>query len=182
MCNRSCRTIGLLLIISCLAITRVDNSTAQHQTNENLRTVNAADLGKSVKIIGRLGKPMSEAVAIEGVWLFDRGTKASPYVFHVTTVAGKPLETPVEFNQVVVTLDSVRVTDEDSSLGETWSCVAVELGQFRNVMEKHWDLFYDKKMARGSWIGYGEGPFVSELLIARRSLERREGKRLPTLR
>ena len=172
--------IGLLFIVFYLVVSHGGRSNAQ--TDDGLRTINATDLGTCVKIIGRLGKPMSEAVAIKGYWLFDRGTKASPYVFRVTTVAGKQLEKPVDFNQGVITLDSVRVSDDDSVLGETWTCVAIELGQFRNAKEKHWDLFYGKEAKRGSWLIYGDGPFVSELLLAKRSLEREKGERLPSMR
>lgn len=170
--------VGLLLSAASISIFFGGNSTAEQQPSVPRTTVNATELGNSVELIGRLGIPMTEACDVTGRWILDHGTKASPYVFRVTAVAGKQLESPVEFNQAVVTLDWKRVTDEESMLGETWSCKAIELGQFRNVTEKHWDLFYDKDMRRGSSLKYGDGPFVSELLLAKRTLVRQKGERL----
>ncbi len=173
---RYCVTIGLLCIIGSIVSVTGSKSTAQQQADAILRSVNASDVGKTVKIIGRLGKPLTEPVAIKGHWLFDEGSKASSYVFRVTMVAGKQLDKPVHFNQRVVSLDAVRVTDDISTPGETWTCVAIELGQFRNITERNWRLFYDTNP--GTWLKYGDGPFVSELLLAKRSLEREKDERL----
>ncbi|MEI8382872.1 MAG: hypothetical protein WCJ09_22320, partial [Planctomycetota bacterium] len=175
---RYCVTIGLLFIIGSIVSVTGSKSTAQQQADAILRSVNASDVGRTVKIIGLLGKPMTEPVAIKGHWIFDKGSKASSYVFRVTMVAGKQLDEPVDFNQCVVSLDAVRVTDDVSALGETWTCVAIELGQFRNITERNWRLFYDKDTKPGTWLRYGDGPFVSELLLAKRSLEREKDEKL----
>src|SRR5262245_20893040 len=52
---------------------------------ENRLPVRGAELGKTIALIGRLGKPMTEVVELRGHWE-DRGfTKASRFVLIVTT-------------------------------------------------------------------------------------------------
>ncbi len=137
--------------------------------SESRMVVRAADLGRTVALIGRLGEPMTKVVEIKGHWE-DRGfTKASPFVFVVTAVAGRPLDPPAEFNRYVVSIDGEDMGDDDVMLNETWTCKAIELGRFRNVMEMNWELFYDAPVSPPSW---GEGPFVSELILCKRTLVR----------
>jgi hypothetical protein len=142
---------------------------AHEPRTESRMTVRAADLGKTIALMGRLGKPMTEVVEIKGHWE-DRGfTKASRFVFVVSAVAGRPLDSSVEFNRYVVSIDGKAMTDGDVVLDETWTCKAIELGQFRNVMEANWELFYSAPVSPARW---GDGPFVSELVLCKRTLVR----------
>lgn len=147
------------------------NATAQQPSRQAQKTVQAADLGKTVQLIGRLGKPMTEIVEVNGHWE-DRGfdTKASRYVFVVTAVGGRLLDPPAEFNRYVVSLGGSEMADSDVALDETWTCKAIELGRFRNVMAKNWELFYEAPVAPPRW---GEGPFVSEIILSKRTLARK---------
>ena len=127
-------------------------------------------MGKTVQLIGRFGKPMTEVVEIKGHWE-DRGfTKPSRYVFVVTAVAGRPLDPPAEFNLWVVSIDGNAMDDSDVAVDETWTCRAIEVGRFRNIMEKNWQLFYDAPVSPPRW---GEGPFVSEIILCKRTLARK---------
>lgn len=159
-----------LLAVAGFVVYGTFDSAAQPPSRQAQQTVRAADLGKTVQLIGRLGKPMTEVVEIEGHWE-DRGfTKASRYVFVVTAAAGRPLDPPAEFNRYVVSIDGNDMADSDAALGETWTCKAIELGRFRNVLENNWELFYDAPVAPARW---GEGPFVSEITLSKRTLVRK---------
>ena len=160
----------VLLAVAGLVTCGAFDSAAQQPGRQARQTVRAADLGKSVQVIGRLGKPMTEAVEIAGHWE-DRGfTKASRYVFVVTAVAGRPLDPPAEFNRYVVSMGGNEMDDGDVALDETWTCKAIELGRFRNVLAKNWELFYEAPVAPPAW---GDGPFVSELILSKRTLVRK---------
>lgn len=129
--------------------------------------VNASEIGRSVDLVGRLGVPMATVVEIEGRWESGDESKPSGMVLVVTSVNGIVLKTRVEFNEMAVTV----VGDESQPLrpkvGDKWHCrSAIEVGQFRNVMEKNWELFYDAPVAPPAW---GDGPFVSELILSNRN-------------
>ena len=68
------------------------DSAAQQSGRQAQKTVRATDLGKTIELIGRLGKPMTEVVEIKGHWEDREFTKASRYVFVVKDVDGRPLD------------------------------------------------------------------------------------------
>lgn len=135
--------------------------------------VRAEEIGKSVEIIGRLGEPMTNVVEIEGHWVHRGLTKSSPFVFNVTSVNNRKLDTPIEFGRSVVTFDAQSLEDREVSLEETWTCKAIERGEFRYAIADNWELFFERPVASASW---GDGPFVSDLVICKRTLQRRPKK------
>lgn len=166
------RRVGVFGILFAMAgfLNFASDSIAQQPGRDKQQSVKAADLGETVQLIGRLGKPMTEVVEIAGHWEKRFFTQASRYVLVVTAVAGKSLDKPVEFNRFVVSLDGKDLDDDDAILNETWTCKAIELGRFRNVMEDNWELFYDAPAIPARW---GDGPFVSELILCKRTLVRK---------
>lgn len=140
--------------------------TFEEEPPEGRRKVKAIDIGRSIDLVGRLGVPLATVVEIDGRWENGDMSKPSAMVFVVTSVNGIQLDEKVKFNEI-----AVRATGDDSwnvkpKVGEIWHCrSAIELAQFRNVMEKNWELFYDGPVAPPAW---GDGPFASELIISSR--------------
>jgi hypothetical protein len=158
----------IALVVICLLGTL--NSKAQNSNQQIIAEVKASELGKSAQLIGRLGKPMSNIVEVVGHWEERDSFKGSRFVFVVSRVDGKRLENAAEFYRAVVTLDGKEIGEDEVTLKQTWTCKAIELGSFRNVMEKNWELFYDAPVSPPSW---GDGPFVSELMLSKRTLARK---------
>ncbi len=135
--------------------------------SENRQQVKASEIGRSVELVGRLGAPMATVVELDGRWESGDESKPTGMIFVVTSVNGIALTSKVTFNHIAVTVagdDSQRLQPKD---GDKWHCrSAIEIGQFRNVMEKNWELFYDGPIAPPAW---GDGPFVSELILSSRN-------------
>ncbi len=155
-----------MLGIAAIAVSCLTARAFQDNPSEGRQQINASEIGRSIDLVGRLGVPMATVVEIEGRWEYGDISKPSGLVFVVTSVNGSELDARVQFNEI-----GVSVMGDDSwlakpTVGEKWHCrSALELGQFRSVMEKNWELFYDSPVAPPAW---GDGPFVSELIISNR--------------
>lgn len=165
MSRRNGIGLWLLVLTLCVVVPGSLYLSAQEKESVKPKAVNAADIPKSVKIIGRLGKPMTEVIEIEGHWFVphDGGKPANPE-FVVTSVADKELEQPVVIYGRVDFGDSGPM---DIKVGETWKCKAIELGRFANVVPNNWVSDFVV-----STPALGGQQFVSELVIARKSLVR----------
>lgn len=163
-------TISIAILILIFAIIRFGSELAAEQSNNKKRShVKAVDIGESVDIIGRLGEPMATVVDIEGHWEEGPRQKPSTLVFVVSSVSGKMLPAVVKFNDMAVSIRGKGVVDEKKSLNEVWRCKAIELGAFRNVPEKNWELFFESPVSPPAW---GDGPFVSDLILCKSTLRR----------
>ncbi len=104
--------------------------------------VRAQDIGKKVRIIGRLGKPMGERLKVKGEWREpSEVTKPNGLHFLVTHVDGTELAEPVEFPEDLVdvkllgdsNLSWIKWKKKQPVAGEVWEFRGYELGQFRYV-------------------------------------------------
>ena len=88
------RTIILTLAAACVVVSLV-----AQEPKHKPRTVRVSDIGDSIILIGRLGKPLGEKMVIRGKWSLPKeSVKDSSPRFTVTSVDERSLETPVEFN------------------------------------------------------------------------------------
>jgi hypothetical protein len=98
-----------------------------------MKTVLAADIGKSVQIIGRLGRPLGELVTLRGSWRFpEKIMKDMAPSFRVLSVNGKQLKDPVEFvaNGFFYPVVS-HVAEIPWDEGKVWEVRGYETGEFR---------------------------------------------------
>jgi len=144
------------------------DSQAEPKEKKAVQSVAAADIGNSVQVIGRLGKPMAEIIKLEGHWEEKEYiAKGSQYFFRVTKVDNEALASPVDFDpNIVEIIDDDAVGDKKVQLGENWSFQGMELGQYRYAVSSQ---FYGATVAQEF---LGDGPFVSELVIAKKTLVR----------
>ena len=125
---------------------------------QNKISVNAADIGKKVQIIGRLGKPMGTLMSLRGQWCMpSKSPKPASLEFHVTHLDGKPLPGDVVFYRQVVTATNLKNQTEHEAEGVVWEMRAFEEGRFVNLKERHWEEFYGAPV---SPLDYGQGPFA----------------------
>lgn len=161
----------LALCFAVLLMRSGADSQAEPKEKKPVQSVAAADLGSSVHVIGRLGKPMTELITIEGHWEEKEYiAKGSQYFFRVTKVDDEALTPPVDFDpDIVEIIDDDAVGGKKVRLGENWSFQGMELGQFRYAVSNQWEAFYGAPVGVANM---GDGPFVSELVIAKKTLVR----------
>lgn len=130
---------------------------------DQIKSVRADEIGTEAQILGRLGKPMDTMITVRGVWHSAPIAPAKPDIrlrFQVTEVDGRPLSTPIEFVEGLVTVYGKR--KPKARVGDVWELRAFETGQFRNSEARHWEELDDGPPR--SPVDWGQrSPFVSEL-------------------
>lgn len=112
------------------------------QTKDKPLTINVDDIGKSVTLIGRLGKPLGTRMEIRGRWSTPEfPVKDDSPRFTVTHIDGKKIDKPVEFNigQIEAKIRDKAANPQDaipnykewdSLEGQEWTMTAYETGYF----------------------------------------------------
>jgi hypothetical protein len=88
------------------------------------------EIGKGVRLIGRLGAPLEQMITVEGSWSYPPGNpKEGSLIFSASSVDGKALEKPVQFyaGLVDVVQQGKKVTPNG---GEKWTLRGFETGQY----------------------------------------------------
>lgn len=112
------------------------------QASDKARRIDASKIGRSVTLIGRLGKPLAQTMQIMGTWVADKVPGAPPR-FSVRQVDGVKLDQPVVFykGQLFVTTKRLPIVagkeyfdayadyqKTASLIGEEWTIRAYETG------------------------------------------------------
>lgn len=104
--------------------------------------IKASEIGKSVQIIGRLGRPLMEVISIRGHWV-DRPLRPAGLGFRVTQVNGENLDPPVTFDRPLVTFTNSRYpkTQEGPvpTAGDVWELRGMETGRFHGLPTEFWE-------------------------------------------
>ena len=127
MCTRTCfvlATAGLLLSIASDRTCRLAGDEPKAST-----TIRADEVGRRVRVLGKLGSPLRSVVSVSGVWVeLTEGPEkpGSSLWFRVVEVNGKRLDKPVEFRAL-----DVEVLAKDGKTiaprkGERWELRAYE--------------------------------------------------------
>jgi hypothetical protein len=122
-------------------------SRANGQTTDQSRLINVESIGRTVTLVGRLGKPLGTKATIEGTWSFPTEiVKDFSARFTVTRVDGKRLERPVEFNVAQLTVmtrnhqNALPAYEQQRSLaGQEWSMIAYETGYIGLIPDEYND-------------------------------------------
>ena len=145
------------------------NSSIRGQTKTAPREVNVSEIGRSVILVGRLGKPLGQKMKIRGRWA-KPNAQAKDYSprFTVIELDGGKLDPPVEFNIAQIT----ALTEEHKQAlpdreryglldGQTWEMVAYETGRIGLIPdEAHENAPVFPIVGRP----YYTSPFTSELV------------------
>jgi hypothetical protein len=126
------------------------------------KSVNAADIGVKVQIIGKLGTPIGTLMSIRGQWRMPSFGASPPpkppeLQFHVTHLDGKPLSKETIYFASAVRAINLKDQRNHEADGVVWEMRAFEGGQFVNLAERHWQEFYKAPV---SALDYGQGPFA----------------------
>lgn len=97
-----------------------------------IKRVRAADVGKTVRIVGSLGHDLGEVLTIRGKWEYRDDFKFGS-LFHVTHVNGAKLDHSVDFRPVDLPdhdyLKGRKMPKTED--GDVWGLKVVELGGWR---------------------------------------------------
>ncbi len=106
-------------------------------------------IGREVRLIGRLGHPLGEMMTVEGSWGGPKGLeKESSLRFFVSSVDGKPLENPVEFYVERVNARNKSGAKVTPASGDRWTMHAFETGDyFGAVPKKYTDELHKPEQA-----------------------------------
>jgi hypothetical protein len=137
------------------------------------RAISVDEIGRSVELIGRLGKPLGTKMEIRGRWLLPTddmaGAKDSAPRLTVTEVDGKALARPVEFHIAQVRAmtaehaDALPTYEQRERLGgQEWSMIAYEKGYLAVGPDEYLDK---RRVFPAVAEPYYHGtPFVSQLV------------------
>ncbi len=106
--------------------------------------VSVMEIGRSVTLMGQLGKPLGHSMEISGRWFnpdveFERVNKDNSARFRIESVDGKKLKEPIDYSiwqfRYMQTIDDerweIKDLDRDSKLpGQVWTMIAYETGLF----------------------------------------------------
>lgn len=132
--SRQALLVYCIVAIGCLMVFRLSRQVAAQadaNTRQPVQRVRAADIGKTVQIVGELGHDLGEVLTIRGKWEFGASKFGSE--FNVTHVNGEKLEHPIAFSPE-------DLSDEDylkhrkmpkRKDGDVWELTVVELGGYR---------------------------------------------------
>jgi hypothetical protein len=137
---------GIAPLLVALGVCLFGQRTLLRAEPDQTVSVTAADLASGkVVVIGRLGVPLKTMMTVRGSWrspnqgTLGQATKPTNIKFDVTHVNGKKLETPVQFDRVLVHVQNpLNENDTDTDRkelapvkDETWEIRAYETGAFR---------------------------------------------------
>ncbi|SFH59878.1 hypothetical protein [Planctomicrobium piriforme] len=136
---------------------------------EEIVTVRAEDIGTSVQIIGRLGKPLETMMTIEGRWRYPTEvTKDGLPYFEVTHIDNQRLQKPLSFvHGSVVQVEWDTAKKRKPADMEIWKFRAFESARFPYGTSTHWADFYGVPVSSAN---EGDSPFASQLVVAMRTL------------
>lgn len=154
-------------IIGCLLLSLVAGDPKRQRT-----TINVADIGDSVMLVGRLGKPLGQKLTIRGTWSLPKDVvnDFSPR-FTVTSVDHQQLSNPVEFNLGQMRLltpdhrDAIPARKHWDALDSVeWQLIAYETGRIEITPDE-----YREKNPVFPNVGmpYYTKPFTSQLVAVR---------------
>lgn len=144
------RKMALILAaaITILMVTRGDgdHQSVQAQSKARETFVSIDDIGRSVKIIGRLGIPLEELATVRGTWKpnpqYTHSKGVSEVIYEVTHVNGAALRQTVSWESDYVSTifegGDVKVSREPWT---TWEVQVCETARLAGIM-RHADLFY----------------------------------------
>ncbi len=110
-------------------------------------TIHADDIGHTVTVLGRLGCPLHEMMAVRGTWIGPAYGEVKPSLtprFRVTRINGKQLEKPVDFYGYDVTVLEKPGVGEKPGLeaapveAEQWDLQAYETRPIRYHPIDYW--------------------------------------------
>lgn len=110
------------------------------------------DLGNSVVVIGRLGKPLGDLCSVNGFWMARPVGKSESMVFEVTHVNGEKLENTVRFGRSQIRAPLAVPTPSEN---EKWELSGIETGGFQGMPNGYWE-------ATGLPPGGGQSPWRFE--------------------
>ncbi len=134
--NKSdCATMPKLFLVTSVLLSLLFSLAADEPAIEQ-NSVSVSDIGKSVILVGRLGKPLGRQMTIRGKWsLPNEAVKDFDLRFIVTSVNDEPLETPVGFDVAQLKLlttdhrDATPARTDWKSLDSVeWKLTAYETG------------------------------------------------------
>lgn len=138
------------------------------------RQISVDEIGTSVVLVGRLGVPLGKKMEVSGYWHFPvPDAKDASIRFTVTTVNGKKLAKPIEFNHeqldfsnrehrnVIPAFKGRRELD-----GQTWTLSAYETGSIQIIPD-------EDGVESPVQVPYYTRPFTSQLVGI---VQRKEGR------
>jgi hypothetical protein len=141
------------------------------------------DIGKTVTLVGSLGKPLGTMMEIKGIWRYP-GPRVKDDImrFMVDHVDGNALETPVEFSAAQITAISkdgkqaIPNYEERRKLdGVPWTLRAYETGRINIVPVDYWT---EKELKGVPAAPYWFRPFTPELVGVVQDRESTQKRRL----
>ena len=99
-------------------------------------TIRAEDIGPTVTVLGRLGRPLREVTTVRGSWVASEPARSKPGAalrFRVTHVNGQPLPSPVDFGRHEVTVTAKPGDEAEPVKGEQWELRAYETWPVRTT-------------------------------------------------
>lgn len=134
--------------------------------------VSVAEIGRTVTLVGRLGRPLGTMLSVRGTWRLPEGrSKDNSLSFIVSHVDGQKLESPVAFHINDMSVQDARgrnakpPLDEHALLdGETWTLRGYETGRVTRIPAEFWT-----ESRRSIPAMRGEPPFASQFVSFRQS-------------
>ena len=149
----------LALFASCLLIAIPNPALCQQE-------IDVEQISKSVRLIGRLGKPLGEMIDVTGIWeLPDARAKDYSPRFRILTIDGKEPKKTIVFH--ISSLSIKKSKDKSNALpsapnqndldGKKWKLRVFESGEYTVVPNEYWKKTGHPAMRR-------RDPFESQLI------------------
>ena len=155
----------VLVTLFMTALARPCVVSAADETSK-VAAVRATDLVQTVKVIGRLGRPLGTMLTVQGTWHYpDDRVKDYSLRFTITHIDSRPLKSPIELNVAQVRAftrdrnNAIPGYEHHRALaGVSWTLRAFETGRFNLEPAEFW-----KATGMGATAYYAD-TFESELV------------------
>src|SRR5262245_17379325 len=120
--------LPVVAIAAFFTFLRPGSSQSQSQSEpQSRKSISIDDIPQWVQIIGRLGKPLGEAVTVRGQWEQPPGrAKVNALRFIILSVNGIKPEKPVWFHRRYVNVDRGSLEPKiEPKNGDIWQLIAV---------------------------------------------------------
>jgi hypothetical protein len=112
-----------------------------------VQKVLATDIPERVQIIGKLRQPLGQLVTVRGRWTTPFPSKPARPVLVVNQVNGRPLNPPVEFDDVEPVMGEGGEIAK-RAVGEEWELRGVETGGYVGFSDEVWGELGQPPMQR----------------------------------
>jgi hypothetical protein len=132
---------GILAVCLVAGMVTMDSAKLAGEDQKPQSTIRAEDIGLTVKVLGRLGCPLHEVMAVRGTWVESEADVSKPGTtlwFRVSQVNGKQLDRPVEFSQYDITVAEKLEVEAIPAKGEQWELRAYETWPVRDHPPEYW--------------------------------------------